>query len=379
MKLPIILCLIAASTAFGQIGGVGFSGGGGGGAPVDSANFATVGAGRAADSSRIAAGSYTGTTAGRLVFTGLNGRDTANGNLTFDAVTGKLALYVTPADTFLSIKRASDNNHFLVIRNTNPAIISNLDASFTDVVTVNGISPSFYLANGNGGLTRDVSDGGANDNVRYRSFRHHYWVSTSASPTLDTILFLSSSGNLGVGQLTGQPTARLHINAGTATAGTAPLKFTSGTNLTTPEEGAMEYDGTNYYVTVASGPTRQTITTSSDSTMKKDIADLDGSLAKVLALRPVSFVYKTGSDTAQTHYGLLAQQVARVDANYAFYDSAGVARGVRYTELTAVLVRAIQEQDERITALERRNTWLLGGLISLGFVGLGVVVWGKRK
>ena len=45
------------------------------------------------------------------------------------------------------------------------------------------------------------------------------------------------------------PTALLHLNAGTATAGTAPLKFTAGTNLTTPEDGAVEYDGTNYSVT----------------------------------------------------------------------------------------------------------------------------------
>lgn len=39
------------------------------------------------------------------------------------------------------------------------------------------------------------------------------------------------------------PTALLHIGAGTATASTAPLKFTSGVNLTTPEAGAMEYNG----------------------------------------------------------------------------------------------------------------------------------------
>lgn len=54
-------------------------------------------------------------------------------------------------------------------------------------------------------------------------------------------------GNFGVG--VAQPSALLHLNAGTATASTAPLKFTSGTNLTTPESGAVEFDGTNYYVT----------------------------------------------------------------------------------------------------------------------------------
>lgn len=44
-------------------------------------------------------------------------------------------------------------------------------------------------------------------------------------------------------------TAWIHISAGTASANTAPLKFTSGTLLTTPENGAIEYDGSHYYGT----------------------------------------------------------------------------------------------------------------------------------
>ncbi len=54
------------------------------------------------------------------------------------------------------------------------------------------------------------------------------------------------------------PSAKLHLPAGTATAGTAPLKLTTGVNLTTPESGAVEWDGTNLYVTQADG-TRKTI------------------------------------------------------------------------------------------------------------------------
>jgi hypothetical protein len=57
---------------------------------------------------------------------------------------------------------------------------------------------------------------------------------------------VSSGGNVGIGGVTG-PTARLHLPAGTATAGTAPLKFTSGTNLTTAVAGTMEYDGTSLF------------------------------------------------------------------------------------------------------------------------------------
>ena len=54
-------------------------------------------------------------------------------------------------------------------------------------------------------------------------------------------------GKLGLGIAPGSTNAVLHIKAGTATANTAPLKFTSGTNLTTAEAGAMEYDGTFLY------------------------------------------------------------------------------------------------------------------------------------
>lgn len=47
-------------------------------------------------------------------------------------------------------------------------------------------------------------------------------------------------GKVGIKQTT--PTALLHIAAGTATAGTAPVKLTSGVVLTTPEIGAIEFN-----------------------------------------------------------------------------------------------------------------------------------------
>jgi hypothetical protein len=56
------------------------------------------------------------------------------------------------------------------------------------------------------------------------------------------------------------PSARLHLPAGNSGAGFSPFKLTTGTNLATPEDGAMEYDGTNLYFTV--GSSRKTLTAS---------------------------------------------------------------------------------------------------------------------
>ena len=53
------------------------------------------------------------------------------------------------------------------------------------------------------------------------------------------------SGSVGIG--TTNPTANLQVGVGTA--GSAPLKLTAGTNLTTAQAGAIEYDGKVFYST----------------------------------------------------------------------------------------------------------------------------------
>ena len=68
-------------------------------------------------------------------------------------------------------------------------------------------------------------------------------------------LYIKNNGNVGIG--TASPTARIHLSAGTASASSAPLKFTSGTNLTTAEAGAMEFNGTNLFFSPST--TRHTV------------------------------------------------------------------------------------------------------------------------
>jgi hypothetical protein len=55
------------------------------------------------------------------------------------------------------------------------------------------------------------------------------------------------------------------IRAGSATAGTAPLKFASGTLLTTPEVGAVEFYTDKLYYTQTTSTTRKAIASFDDS------------------------------------------------------------------------------------------------------------------
>jgi hypothetical protein len=88
-------------------------------------------------------------------------------------------------------------------------------------------------------------------------------ISTTGSNQLNIGGWIyGDNGKIGIG-VTG-PTAKFNLPAGTSSANTAPLKFISGTNLTTPENGAVEYDGTNYFATSSS--TRYTIAKTLTST-----------------------------------------------------------------------------------------------------------------
>lgn len=76
--------------------------------------------------------------------------------------------------------------------------------------------------------------------------------------------YINPSGSLGVRQGATSSTAYLHIAAGSATASTAPIKLTSGTNLTTGETGAIEYNGTNLFFT-RTGTTREAVLVGNDA------------------------------------------------------------------------------------------------------------------
>lgn len=87
--------------------------------------------------------------------------------------------------------------------------------------------------------------------------------------------------------------------------------------------------------------------------VKQAIDPLDAGLRTVMQLRPVSYDLKPEFDTFHSgrQVGLIAEEVQKVDPRLIALDSEGDPRGVRYMQLTAVLVKAVQQQQWEIRAL----------------------------
>lgn len=81
-----------------------------------------------------------------------------------------------------------------------------------------------------------------------------FFVSTD-NTTTQHLTVLATNGRVGI--KTAAPTAMLHLPAGTASASTAPLKFTSGTLQTTAEAGAVEFLTDAFYGTITTGAARK--------------------------------------------------------------------------------------------------------------------------
>jgi hypothetical protein len=80
-------------------------------------------------------------------------------------------------------------------------------------------------------------------------------------------------------------------------------------------------------------------TCSSSIRYKESVRDADFGLKQIMAMRPVTFRWK-GRD--ESDFGLIAEEVAKIDPRYVTY-KAGQIEGVKYPQLTAVLVNAVKE------------------------------------
>jgi trimeric autotransporter adhesin len=103
-------------------------------------------------------------------------------------------------------------------------------------------------------------------------------------------------------------------------------------------------------------------TTFSDLNLKTNINKSTLGLNFILQLNPVTYNYKAEGQKEILYTGLIAQEVdaAAKKTGIAFsgIDKTGEHWGIRYAELTVPIIKAVQEQNENITAVQEENKQL---------------------
>jgi hypothetical protein len=112
--------------------------------------------------------------------------------------------------------------------------------------------------------------------------------------------------------------------------------------------------GTNQGEIRADGGTSVAFATISDVRVKKNIHPLSGQLAKITALKPVSFEMR--SDGRRVEAGLIAQDVLEVYPSTVSKDSDGMYSLTGWTMTDVRLIAAIQEQQVQIACLVNADT-----------------------
>lgn len=136
-------------------------------------------------------------------------------------------------------------------------------------------------------------------------------------------------------------------NQGVATDNGIIRIGTSGTNTQTFVAGIYnsKVTGSAVYVT-ASG---QLGVLASSERYKTDVTTMGSGSEKLAALRPVTFHLKNDG-SGELQYGLIAEEVAKVYPELVIRGAEGTIEGVRYEELTPMLLNQAQQQQRELDA-----------------------------
>ncbi len=144
---------------------------------------------------------------------------------------------------------------------------------------------------------------------------------------------------------------RYNVIAGSSTywQGTEPLFVAgNGTSSGAPNNALTLYQNGN--MTIAG-----TLTELSDKRLKENIVNIENILPKVLDINPVYFEFKDKkSHPAGRHIGFVAQEIEPLFPVLVEKDSKGFL-SVEYSNMTAVLLQAIKEQQQIIEAQNTKN------------------------
>jgi hypothetical protein len=182
-------------------------------------------------------------------------------------------------------------------------------------------------------------------------------------------------GNLALTGSNGDNNTAVGASAGSGVT-TASNVTCIGWNVAGADVSNTTWIGNVFGVTTQSGTTAPVIvsdtgqlgTVASSERFKKDIATMDKASEAIMSLRPVTFHYKT--DTKGTpQFGLIAEEVAKVNPALVLPDKEGKPYTVRYDAVNAMLLneflkehRKNEEQEATIARQQKQIEALTAGL-----------------
>jgi hypothetical protein len=222
----------------------------------------------------------------------------------------------------------------------------------------------------------DTTTGGGNTAHGYQALLHN-----------DTGDYNTADGLFALGGLTtGSNNTAVGRSAGTSVT-TADHVICIGANVSGANLSNSCYIGEIFGVT-SSGGTAVFInssgklgTTTSSRRFKEDIKPMDKSSEAVLALKPVTFRYKKEVDSdGIPQFGLVAEDVEKVNPDLVARDKEGKPYTVRYDQVNAMLLNEflkehrkneqqeskIEEQEAKIARQEKQIQALTAGLQKVG-------------
>jgi hypothetical protein len=119
----------------------------------------------------------------------------------------------------------------------------------------------------------------------------------------------------------------------------------------------MEVSGSQVVVN-ANGKLGVTV---SPARFKKDIKSIGKTSEAIFLLRPVTFQYK-GDSTNTPNFGLIAEEVAKVNPNLIIVDNEGKPQTVRYEQINAMLLNEFLKARRQIDAEQEQIEALTAGL-----------------
>jgi hypothetical protein len=267
---------------------------------------------------------------------------------------------INGSGTYLPLSFYTNNALAMQIDTANNVLVGTTTPAFSSagrgLIELNGSSSAYYALKGADVVKGSFNFAGAAINVQANSIPITFGTTGGTE-----YMRLDTSGNLLVGSTSniGPGAGRVAITSPDLLSTVAGLGVKNNTN-NTGGSFAFWVNSSNSIIGTISQNSSTTVgyNTSSDYRLKENIAPMTGALAKVSALKPVTYTWKADGLDGQ---GFIAHELAEVipdavsgEKDAVNEDGSIKAQGVDTSFLVATLTAAIQEQQTIINELKTR-------------------------